>query len=360
MVLAAAFAMVSVAQGTLPPGFTPQSFALLKQRAEAGDQKAQELYQKILAANSALGEAVKNSAEALGALDSAKAEIQKAEATTGVVTDSMLNETADSLVVNGFFVGMPLADAHARLVNLLPGRKVSRRPPGGALSEATRRGLEGLWIDGSDEAFCLAENGRVVRLLFPGPLVVEWLGLQSSSHDARAEEIARKFGYVDVFGLPIVEIVFFSVPGLVEVYSFQIAEYLVSVPDVDKENFEKSGYGKGHALQFKQRLYRLGKESRVTYFGKASGSSDIGETKQGRNPYFDGWLKNMRALGENASEGTLRIDAKDFKMPCPSRGRGSRSESCVTLHIGGGHPSAEQIVERDDELEDTLVPPHTS
>ncbi len=315
LVLAIGVPARSAAQGVVPPGFTQESFALLKQRAEAGDAKAKELYQKFLASTSALGEAVSNYVDSTSALRAAKAEIQKAEASMGVVTDSMLNEAADSLVINGFFVGMPLADAQARLVRLLPGRKVSRRPPGGNLSEASRRGLEGLWIDESNEAFCLAENGRVVRLLIPGNFLGEWMGLQSLSHDEQAREIAKKFGYVDIYGIPIVEMMYFSVPGLVEVYSFQIAEYLVSVPDVGKEDFEKSGYGKGHAMQFKQRLYRLGLEGRVTYFGEAMGSSDIGATKQGRNPFFDGWLKNVRALGENASAGTLRIDAKDFKMP---------------------------------------------
>ena len=319
--LATLAAMQLAAQEQVVPGFTKESFALLKQRAEAGDQKAQELYKKVLEANSALGEAVLNSAETLGALDKAKTEIQNAEASTGILTESMLKEAADSLVVNGFFVGMPLADAQARLVRLLPGRKVSRRPPGGNLSEASRRGLEGLWIDESNEAFCLAENGRVVRLLIPGNLLGEWMGLQSLSHDEQAREIAKKFGYVDIYGIPIVEIMYFSVPGLVEVYSLQIAEYLVSVPDVGKEDFEKSGYGKGHALQFKQHLYRLGKENRVTYFGKASGSSDIGETKQGRNPFFESWLKTIRALGENASEGTLRIDAPNYKIPEGNRGK---------------------------------------
>ncbi len=319
--LATLAAMQLAAQEQVVPGFTKESFALLKQRAEAGDQKAQELYKKVLEANSALGEAVLNSAETLGALDKAKSEIQNAEASTGILTESMLTEATDSLVVNGFFVGMPLADAQARLVRLLPGRKVSRRPPGGNLSEASRRGLEGLWIDESNEAFCLAENGRVVRLLIPGNFLGEWMGLQSLSHDEQAREIAKKFGYVDIYGIPIVEMMYFSVPGLVEVYSFQIAEYLVSVPDVGKEDFEKSGYGKGHALQFKQRLYRLGKENRVTYFGKASGSSDIGETKQGRNPFFESWLKNIRALGENASEGTLRIDAPNYKIPEGNRGK---------------------------------------
>ena len=171
--LATLAAMQLAAQEQVVPGFTKESFALLKQRAEAGDQKAQELYKKVLEANSALGEAVLNSAETLGALDKAKTEIQNAEASTGILTESMLKEAADSLVVNGFFVGMPLADAQARLVRLLPGRKVSRRPPGGNLSEASRRGLEGLWIDESNEAFCLAENGRVVRLLIPGNLLGE-------------------------------------------------------------------------------------------------------------------------------------------------------------------------------------------
>ena len=331
----------SAAQELVAPGFTQESFALLKQRAEAGDQKAKELYNKVLASNSALGEAVSNYvsardapvappsntdcagkektlktyADALGALDAAKAEIQKAEASTGILTVSMFKDASDSLVVNGFFVGMPLADAQARLMRLLPGKKVSRRPPGGNLALTKQRGLEGLWIDGADDPFCLAEKDRVVRLLIPGPLVVDWMGLQSPSYEGRAKEIARKFDYMDVYGIPIVEMMYFSVPGLVEVFSLQIAEYLVSVPDANQEDIEKSGYGKGHALQFKQRLYRLGKENRVTYFGKASGSSDIGETKQGRNPFFESWLKNLRALGENASEGTLRIDAKDFKLP---------------------------------------------
>ena len=313
--LAMLAAMQLAAQDLAVPGFTKESFALLKQRAEAGDAKAQELYKKVVEANRELLGAVDDAATEKAALDTAKAEIQESEASTGAVTAGMLNEAVDPFVVNGFFVGMPLADAEARLARLLPGRKVSRRPPGGNLALTKQRGLEGLWIDGADEPFCLAEDDRVVRLLIPGPLVVDWMGLQPSSYEGRAKEIARKFGCVSIYGIPIVETMVFSVPGLVEVYSFQIAEYLVSIPEAKKENFEKSGYGKGHALQFKQRLYRLGEEGRVTYFGEASGSSDIGVTKQGRNSFFDEWLKNVRALGENASEGTLRIDAKDFKMP---------------------------------------------
>ena len=318
--LAMLAAMQLAAQDLAVPGFTKESFALLKQRAEAGDAKAQELYKKVVEANRELLGAVAEAATEKAALDTAKAEIQESEASTGVVTAGMLNEVVDPFVVNGFFVGMPLADAEARLARLLPGRKVSRRPPGGNLALTKQRGLEGLWIDGADEPFCLAEDDRVVRLLIPGPLVVDWMGLQPSSYEGRAKEIARKFGYVDTYGIPVVETMVFSVPGLVEVYSFQIAEYLVSIPEAKKENFEKSGYGKGHALQFKQRLYRLGEEGRVTYFGEAGGLSDVGVTKQGRNPYFEGWLKNIRALGENASEGTLRIDAKDFKMPDEKRG----------------------------------------
>ncbi len=337
----------SAAQELVASGFTQESFALLKQRAEAGDAKAKELYQKFLASTNALGEAIsnyvnardahvtspsktdraekegvlENYADALGALNTAKAEIQKAEASTGILTESMLKEAADSLVVNGFFVGMPLADAQARLVRLFPGRKVSRRPPGGNLAPTKQRGLEGLWIDGSNEAFCLAENDRVVRLLIPGSLVVNWMGLHSSSYEGRAAEIARKFGYVDVYGIPIVEFMFFNIPGIGGFASMDIAEYLIPVPTIDERELKKSGYGKGHALQFKQRLYRLGKEGRVTYFGESSGSSDVGSTNQDRNSFFESWLKNIRALGENASEGTLRIDAPNYKSPEGNRGK---------------------------------------
>lgn len=62
MALAAFITTESTAQELLPPGFTQESFELLKRRAEGGDAKAQELYRKAIASIKALNDAADDAA----------------------------------------------------------------------------------------------------------------------------------------------------------------------------------------------------------------------------------------------------------------------------------------------------------
>ena len=244
------------AQDLAVPGFTKESFALLKQRAEAGDAKAQELYKKVVEANRELLGAVDEAATEKAALDTAKAEIQESEASTGVVTADMFTDADKAFVVNGFFIGMSIDDAMARLVRVLPTKKARQRPRSSALAESVeKRGLEGLWIGEDDELFCLAVNGRVVRLLIPADFVGSWLKLASPLHEGRVVELWRRW----------------KLPRWDWWSGVDIIEHT-------GKTITKSIAGAGSVTRLDQNIYHLGlvKECDVTYFGESKATSDAG------------------------------------------------------------------------------------
>ena len=345
MALAVGMAVESAAQVMPPSGFTQESFALLKQRAEAGDAKAQELYNKVLASNSALDEAASNYvsardapvapplntnhagkggmldnyADALAALDSSKADIRKAEAGTGVVTADMLAEVSDALVVNGFYVGMPIEDALARLVRVAPGRKVRRRPDDLALAEEVERcGLEGIWLGDSEETFCLAKDGRVVRILIPPEFVGDWLGLGGASSDCRAAELAMKFKSEARSGKSASQDMQDLAVEVACLWLFGICP--PEKPSPSEERAVLNLAGQGLDIQDDQVVYQYGvvKGSRVTFFGAERENSDAGITRRDGKAFLDGWLKMIRALGEYPVEGTLRLDDAQFRLSRPN------------------------------------------
>ena len=181
--------------------------------------------------------------------------------------------------VNGFFVGMSLDVAERRLKSVLPDRVVRRSPYDDTLGEAiAEKGLAGLWIDKSDEAFCFAKDGIVTRILIPKDLVKEWMKYGASSYEEWARKFAEKNGTT-----------------------------------VKEGNFYKSGYGRGASIAINQTVYEFGivKGANITYFGKDKGSYDLGDSGFAGQLYVAGWLMGVRATGDNASEGTLRLDKTD-------------------------------------------------
>ena len=213
--------------------------------------------------------------------NNAGADPDKDQADLEAVAEQVKAITSESIpdgvfAVNGFFVGMLLEVEETRLKSLLPNRVVRRSPYDDTLGEAiAEKGLAGLWIDKSDEAFCFAKDGIVTRILIPKDLVKEWMKYGASSY----EEWARKFAETNG-------------------------------TTVKEGNFYKTGYGRGASIVINQTVYELGivKGANITYFGKDKGSYNLGGSGFEGQLYLAGWLMGVRATGDNASEGTLRLD----------------------------------------------------